>query len=42
MICEWEELMEVYFMKCATPTGGHYSEIMSKLMGNAKDEEAAL
>lgn len=34
---EWKEMMEVYFKKRATPLNEQYSEIMSKLMGKAKD-----
>ena len=36
-VCEWEELMGVYLRKRATPLGEQYAEIMSKLMGKAKD-----
>lgn len=36
-VCEWQELMEVYFKKRATPLNEQHSEIMSKLMGKAKD-----
>lgn len=36
-VCEWEELMEVYLNTRATPPQEQYSEIMSKLMGKAKD-----
>lgn len=34
---EWEELMKIYFRKRGTPTNEQYSEILSKLMGKAKD-----
>lgn len=36
-VCEWEELMEMYFRKQATSLIEQYSDIMSKLMGKAKD-----
>lgn len=36
-VTEWREMMEVYFKKRATPLNEQYSEIMSKLMGKAKD-----
>lgn len=36
-VCEWEELMEVYLRKRTIPLNEQYSEIMSKLMGKAKD-----
>lgn len=36
-VCEWEELMEVYLRKRAIPVNEQHSEIMSKLMGKAKD-----
>lgn len=36
-VCEWEELIEVYLKKRATPPQEQYCEIMSKLMGKAKD-----
>lgn len=36
-VCEWEELMEVYFRKRAIPLKEQHPEIMSKLMGKAKD-----
>ncbi|XP_034085573.1 uncharacterized protein LOC117555027 [Gymnodraco acuticeps] len=36
-VCEWEELMGVYFRKRATPLREQHIEIMSKLMGKAKD-----
>lgn len=36
-ICEWEELMEVYFKKRATPLDEQHAELMCKLMGKAKD-----
>ncbi len=36
-VCEWEELMEVYFRKRATHLKEQYLEIMTKLMGKAKD-----
>lgn len=36
-VCEWEELMEVYFRKRATPLNEQHIEIMCKLMGKAKD-----
>ncbi|XP_014876050.1 uncharacterized protein LOC106938493 [Poecilia latipinna] len=34
---EWEELMKIYFRKQDTPTNEQYYEILSKLMGKAKD-----
>lgn len=37
LVCEWEELMEVYFRKQCIDMKEHYSELMCKLMGNAKD-----
>lgn len=36
-VTEWREMMAVYFNKRATPLNEQYSEIMSKLMGKAKD-----
>lgn len=36
-VCEWEELMEVYFKKRATPLDEQHAELMCKLMGKAKD-----
>lgn len=36
-VCEWEELMEVYFRKRAIPLKEQHAEIMCKLMGKAKD-----
>lgn len=36
-VCEWEELMEVYLRKRAIPLREQHAEIMSKLMGRAKD-----
>lgn len=36
-MCEWEELMKTYFKKRATPVTDQHSEIISKLMGKAKD-----
>lgn len=36
-VCEWQELMEVYFRKRVTPLEEQHIEIMSKLMGKAKD-----
>jgi len=36
-VCEWEELMDVYLRKRASPLKEQYAEIMSKLMGKAKD-----
>ncbi|XP_054880620.1 uncharacterized protein LOC129355094 [Poeciliopsis prolifica] len=34
---EWEELMKIYFRKRGTPTNEQNTEILSKLMGKAKD-----
>lgn len=36
-VCEWEDLMEVYFRKRGIPLKEQHSEIMSKLMGKPKD-----
>ncbi|KAI9999524.1 hypothetical protein NQD34_018446 [Periophthalmus magnuspinnatus] len=36
-VCEWREMMQVYFKKRAIPIDEQHSEIMSKLMGKAKD-----
>ncbi|KAK0150866.1 hypothetical protein N1851_008029 [Merluccius polli] len=36
-VCEWQQLMEVYFKKQAIPLKEQYSDIISKLMGKAKD-----
>lgn len=36
-ICEWEEIMKLYLRKRAIPMEEQHSEIMSRLMGKAKD-----
>ena len=36
-VCEWQQLMEVYFKKRAIPLKEQYSDIISKLLGKAKD-----
>ncbi|CAL9693963.1 unnamed protein product [Knipowitschia caucasica] len=36
-VCEWQEMVQVYFKKRAIPVNEQHYEIMSKLKGKAKD-----